>query len=352
VANLKFATRINALPIFAYDDTETKMKSCFVISPIGAPGSQTREHADDVFDFIIKPAAEKAGYAPVRADHEARPGTITEHMYDHILGDDLLIALLSGHNPNVFYEVAVAEAAARPLILLIDGTQEIPFDISMRRVLQYDLKPRALQTGTHIDALVRSIKELEATGGGGKVPFRPDLKPLGASEAGLRLVPRSRDVPREELLRIISAAQSFVRYEGLALFSFAKIKDFEEAVRATLSRGVAMRVLLIHPDNPALAGMTREFTTNYLDSIRGEIRAGAEFWTKLKPSGQLSLRFQKTGAMFGLLQQSDAGTIFTQYSSARPTSECATILAPANSPFHIAMTEDSDWHWQHAIPEL
>ena len=31
-------------------------KRCFVISPIGAEGSPTRQHADDVYDFIIKPA--------------------------------------------------------------------------------------------------------------------------------------------------------------------------------------------------------------------------------------------------------------------------------------------------------
>src|SRR5476651_739987 len=133
------------------------MKACFVISPISLPGSELREHADDVFDFIIKPATDKAGYTPIRADHEARPGTITEHMYDHILGDDLLIAVLTGHNPNVFYEVAVAEAAARPLILLIENGHSIPFDISTRRMLQYDLKPRALHDGTHIDGLFRSI---------------------------------------------------------------------------------------------------------------------------------------------------------------------------------------------------
>jgi hypothetical protein len=58
------------------------MKTCFVISPIGVPGSDVREHADDVFDFIIKPAVEKAGYNVKRADHEARPGAITEQMYE------------------------------------------------------------------------------------------------------------------------------------------------------------------------------------------------------------------------------------------------------------------------------
>ena len=31
-------------------------KKCFVISPIGPPDSEIREHADDVFEYIIKPA--------------------------------------------------------------------------------------------------------------------------------------------------------------------------------------------------------------------------------------------------------------------------------------------------------
>jgi hypothetical protein len=202
----------------------------------------------------------KSGYAAIRADHEARPGTIAEHMYNHILGDDLLIAVLTGHNPNVFYEVAVADAAARPLISLIDTGSEIPFDISARRVLQYDLKPRSLQTGAHVDALCRSIRELEAAGGNFKVPFRQNLKPLGAAESACHLVPRSRDVPRDDCLRLIASAQSFVNYHGLALFSCAKMGGFEETARAALGRGVEMRVLLMHPDNPVLAQMTRDFS--------------------------------------------------------------------------------------------
>jgi hypothetical protein len=324
------------------------MKSCFVISPIGLPGSDIREHADDVFDFIIKPAAEKAGYAPIRADHEARPGTITEQMYDHILGDDLLIAILTGHNPNVFYEIAVAESAARPLVLLIENGHSIPFDINTRRMLQYDLKPRALHNGIHVDNLFRTITELEASGADTKVPFRPSLKPLGAGEALWRMVPRSRDLSREDWLGLITSARSFVRYQGLALFSFAKMIGFDEAARDALARGVEMRVLLMHPDNAALAHMMREFSTNYIETVRGEIRSGAEFWTKMASLGPLTVRFQKSGAMFGLLQQSDLRGIFTQYSLARSTSECPTILAPAGTPFYDAMKEDYEWQWDRA----
>jgi hypothetical protein len=324
------------------------MKSCFVISPIGPPGSEIREHADDVFDFIVKPAAEKAGYVPVRADHEARPGTITEQMYDHILGDDLLIAILTGHNPNVFYEVAVAESAARSLILLIENGHAIPFDISGRRVLKYDLKPRTLQNGTYVDSLYRSITELEVGGGNFKVPFRPSLKPLGAGEALWRLVPRSRDISREDCIGLVASARSFVRYQGLALFSYAKMITFEETVRAALARGVEIRVLLMHPDNAALPHMMREFTTNHVQNIRGEIKSGAEFWTKMASHGPLTLRFQKTGAMFTLLQQSDSRTILTPYSPARSTSECLTFLAPAGTPLYDAAKEDYEWQWDRA----
>jgi hypothetical protein len=329
-----------------------KMKSCFVISPIGLPGSEIREHADDVFDFIVKPAAEKAGYAPVRADHEARPGTITEQMYDHILGDDLLIAILTGHNPNVFYEVAVAEAAARPLILLIENSHDIPFDISARRVLQYDLKPRTLHNGTHSDALFRSITELETSRASSKVPFRPSLKPLGSGEALWRLIPRSRDVPREDCIGLVTSARSFVRYQGLALFSYAKMIGFDEALRGALARGVEIRVLLMHPDNAALPHMMREFTTTYVENIRGEIRSGAEFWGSMASHGPLSVRFQKNGVMCGLLQQSDSRAIITQYSLARSTAECPTILAPAGTPLYDAMKEDYEWQWDRADVRL
>jgi len=45
-------------------------KKCFVISPIGQSGSEVREHADDVFDFIIKPAMAEVGIAVYRADHD------------------------------------------------------------------------------------------------------------------------------------------------------------------------------------------------------------------------------------------------------------------------------------------
>jgi hypothetical protein len=41
---------------------------CFIISPIGDPGSAIRTHADDVLDCVIQPALEKANVIGRRAD--------------------------------------------------------------------------------------------------------------------------------------------------------------------------------------------------------------------------------------------------------------------------------------------
>jgi hypothetical protein len=56
-------------------DDATK-KICFVICPIGTEGSQTRERADLIFEYIIGPIVEELGYEPMRSDHDSRPGRI------------------------------------------------------------------------------------------------------------------------------------------------------------------------------------------------------------------------------------------------------------------------------------
>ena len=45
---------------------------------------------------------------------------ISEQMYRAILKEDFCIALLTGFNPNVFYELAIAQAADRPVIILLE----------------------------------------------------------------------------------------------------------------------------------------------------------------------------------------------------------------------------------------
>ena len=76
----------------------------------------------------------------LRADESYENPKIDDMIIKHLLEDDLVIADLSGHNANVFYELAVRHSIQKPAILLIQAGQKIPFDITTYRTFFYDFK--------------------------------------------------------------------------------------------------------------------------------------------------------------------------------------------------------------------
>jgi hypothetical protein len=115
------------------------MKKCFVITPIGSEGSETRQKSDDVLKYIIKPALEEIGYHVERADESSDSGSISKSIIQNILTNDLVIADLTGHNPNVFYELAIRHATGKPFIQIIEKGEKIPFDVFDIRTISYEL---------------------------------------------------------------------------------------------------------------------------------------------------------------------------------------------------------------------
>lgn len=143
------------------EEVMTKGKKCFVISPIGSDGSDVRRRADQVYKHIICPPLGEAGYEAVRADKISDPGMITSQVIEHVVSDDLVIADLTGHNPNVFYELAVRHAVGKPFIQLIDHEENIPFDIASFRTILFDYKDldSAAQAKEQISAQIESIDQ-------------------------------------------------------------------------------------------------------------------------------------------------------------------------------------------------
>jgi len=121
-------------------DKQPQAKTCFVISPIGEEGSETRRRSDQVLKHIIKPATESCGYLAVRADEIDKPGLITSQVIQHVVTDALVIADLTEMNPNVFYELALRHAARKPLVQIIEKGQRIPFDVAGTRTIHVDHK--------------------------------------------------------------------------------------------------------------------------------------------------------------------------------------------------------------------
>jgi hypothetical protein len=140
--------------------TGVSKKTCFVIAPIGEEGSDTRRRSDQVLEHVIKPSAKECGYEAVRADAISEPGIITSQIIQHLLEDDLVIADLSGRNPNVFYELAVRHAVKKPVVQIIQSGESIPFDVAATRTIQVDHHDLDSVAQCR-DGLARQIKSVE-----------------------------------------------------------------------------------------------------------------------------------------------------------------------------------------------
>ena len=160
-------------------------KSCFVIAPIGDDDSETRKRSDIVLEYIIKPVAEACGYDPVtRADQIARPGRITAQVIEHLIDAPLVIADLTDHNPNVFYELAIRHVIRKPIVQLIQSGQDIPFDVRDVRTIPVDhTNLRSVDScKKKLEAQIRSV-ESDPTDVDTPISSAIDLKSLRMSKS-------------------------------------------------------------------------------------------------------------------------------------------------------------------------
>jgi hypothetical protein len=113
-------------------------QTCFYISPIGEEGSEHRIHADLFLGSLVEPALEGFNLKVVRADKIGKPGMITAQILEYILKSKLVIADLSFHNPNVFYELSLRHTCRLPTVQIIRKIDKIPFDLDQFRTIQVD----------------------------------------------------------------------------------------------------------------------------------------------------------------------------------------------------------------------
>ena len=116
------------------------MPKAFLITPF-SPESAGNENPQ-LFATVQAAVNEATKLAGVDLVHPAQikaSGVIVEDVKKEIREADVVIAILTGQNPNVFYELGIAlETAARPAILIVGSDDDVPFDVRPHRYLTYN----------------------------------------------------------------------------------------------------------------------------------------------------------------------------------------------------------------------
>jgi hypothetical protein len=121
---------------------------CFVLMPFAKP-------FDNIYREIIAPVIRQAGLDVMRADQILAPGSVMEQIRSSIQHSRICVADITGRNPNVLYELGIAQTLGKPTILMTQDMDDIPFDIRQYRVIKYDLQLSSIE-GVKND-LMRSI---------------------------------------------------------------------------------------------------------------------------------------------------------------------------------------------------
>ena len=124
--------------VYSIKTRRENMRKCFVISPIG-DDSEARKRADQVYKYIIAPVCNEMEFEPIRVDKLNQSDVITQTIIDYLVKSDLVIADITGNNPNAFYEMGFRASTGKPIIHLRGKNERIPFDIAGIRAFDYDL---------------------------------------------------------------------------------------------------------------------------------------------------------------------------------------------------------------------
>lgn len=112
-------------------------KRCFVIMPFSTTiGKHTMIYWDNFFLKFIKPSIEKFGYSCTRS--KAQPSNIIKDIINELLDVDLVLAVLTDFNANVWYELGIRHALRKGTIMMIEEGQKLPFDITQYGVITYE----------------------------------------------------------------------------------------------------------------------------------------------------------------------------------------------------------------------
>lgn len=151
-------------PAFNKREFSLKRNQCFVLCPF-------REPFNTIYTDHIMPIIQSTGLGVIRADDIYGVQPIIEDIWEGLNSSAVIVAELTGRNPNVMYEVGIAHTIGKPVILVTQSIDDIPFDLKHYRCILYEYTPRGCK-----DLEEKLQKTLLS------IPFLPTIKPTKSND--------------------------------------------------------------------------------------------------------------------------------------------------------------------------
>jgi len=124
-------------PTLEVEHLDVEEDVCFIVMPFSI------ESLNIVYEDFVRPTlVDRCRLRPERGDDVFGSNVIMDDITKSIRKARLIIADLTGRNPNVFYEVGIAHALNKQVLLMTQSIDDVPFDLRHRRALVYEYSPR------------------------------------------------------------------------------------------------------------------------------------------------------------------------------------------------------------------
>ncbi len=129
LSELGLAPRFNRLRF------KKRQKYCFYLCPFVEP-------FNTIYSDHVKPAIESSGFTVERADEIFGTQPIIEDIWEGINSSEIIIADVTNRNPNVMYEIGMAHTVGKPVLIVTQDIDDVPFDLKHHRCIMYSYTPK------------------------------------------------------------------------------------------------------------------------------------------------------------------------------------------------------------------
>ena len=146
----------------------TNKKKCFVIMPFSRTYKLTKEKWTEIFEHKIKPAVEESGCGYNCERYELRRANITKDILDELNNSHLVVADLTGSNPNVLWELGVRHTLSKRTILIAQDKKFLPSDLKDYPLITYKYAQTPAEVNRFRQDIKSRLKDIEGD------PEKPD----------------------------------------------------------------------------------------------------------------------------------------------------------------------------------